>query len=253
MDTLGAVLGAGLALAWLHFNPATPLGALFLVAAGPGILSVALSLLLPRETTTTPSQEPKRPFRGIFQFLKHSSPEYKRLLGAAVAFAILNSSDILLLLKAGDAGLGTETVVGLYLFYNIVYVLASFPLGGLADKIGFRPVYAASILIYGICYMGIGIADAQWMYWALFGLYGCFTAANEGIATAWLTKLIPKESKATGIGMYSFLENFAKFVASPLLGGLWLLFTGDTAFQIVGLAALGLGVAFLFILPRKTA
>ncbi len=253
MDTLGAVFGAGLALAWLHFKPETPLAALFLVAAGPGFLSVALAMLLPKEAEPAPSKDPKRPFRGIFQFLKQASPEYKRLLGAAVAFAILNSSDILLLLKAGDAGLGTQTVVGLYLFYNIIYVLASFPLGGLADKIGFKPVYAASIVIYGFCYLGIGFANETWMYWALFGLYGCFTAANEGIATAWLTNVIPKASKATGLGMYSFLENFAKFVASPLLGLLWLAFTGNVAFQIVGLAAVSLGIAFVFILPRKTA
>jgi MFS family permease len=251
MDTIGAVLGAGLALLWLHYRPGE-LGALFLVAAGPGLLSVLIAMLLPKELSANPSKEPKRPFKGIFQFWNQAHPHYKRLLGAAMAFAILNSSDILLLLKAGESGLDAETVVGLYLFYNVIYVLASFPLGGLADKIGFKPVYVASIVIYGGCYVAIGLANAAWMYWVIFGIYGCFTAANEGIATAWLTKVIPKEAKATGIGLYSFLENFAKFVASPLLGLLWLSFTGVIAFQIVGYLALGLGIVFIFLLPNKT-
>jgi MFS family permease len=246
MDTLGAVFGAGLALAWLQFSD-SKLNSLFLIAAGPGLISVVVALLLPRETALKPS---KVPFSGIFQFWKNAAPGYKRLLGAAVGFAILNSSDILLLLKASDAGLDSSEVVGLYLFYNIIYVLASFPLGGLADKIGFKPVYMASIFLYGICYLGIGLANASWMYWAIFGLYGCFTAANEGIATAWLTAYIPKEAKATGIGLYSFLENLAKFVASPLLGILWLAWDGAFAFQIVGVAALGLTVLFAFTLPK---
>lgn len=252
MDTVGAVLGAVMALIWLEQRP-DDYAALFLVAAIPGLISIGFTLFLPKEQPQ-PQKSPKRPFKGIFQFWAQSTPGYRRLLAAGIAFALLNSSDILLLLKAGDAGLKPTTVVALYIFYNVVYVLASFPFGGIADRVGFKSVYLLSIALYGGCYLGMGLATDTWMYWLIFGIYGCFAATNEGIVTAWLTRFIPPERKGTGLGLFAFLETFAKFVASPALGLLWLATSPEWAFAGVGIATLLLVVGLAVLLPgRDTA
>lgn len=247
MDTVGAVLGAAVALAWILAWP-TQLDDLFLVAAIPGLLSILFALLLPREPVI-PSKGIK-PFKGIFRFWGASSQDYRRILLGGVLFALLNSSDILLLLKAGESGLSLEAVIGLYLIYNVVYVLASYPLGGLADKIGFKPVYIASVLVYGVSYLAMGWASGWWEHAAVFAVYGCFTAANEGVTKAWLSLHCGKEQKATAIGLFDFSETLAKFVASPLLGLIWVAVSPAWAFGGVGVAALLLAVALIAVLPR---
>lgn len=248
MDTVGAVLGAGVALIWIATRP-TKINDLFLIAAVPGLLSIVCALLLPKEPVI-PSKGLK-PFKGIFQFWGQSSMEYRRILLGGLLFALLNSSDLLLLLKAGESGLSLEGVIGLYLIYNVVYVVASYPLGGLADKIGFKPVYIASILIYGISYIAMGWANGWWEHAAVFAVYGCFTAANESVTKAWLSVNCGKEQKATAMGLFDFSETLAKFVASPLLGLLWVAISPSLAFGIVGAVAVVLAGGMLALLPGK--
>ncbi|MFM2376786.1 MAG: hypothetical protein RLZZ165_1883, partial [Bacteroidota bacterium] len=251
MDTFGALLGAGFAWLWLYHRPGE-YAALFLVAFLPGLLSIGLTLFLPREGKRPP-QARKIPYQGIFPFWKTAPSPYKLLLVGGLAFAFLNSSDLLLLLRAGDAGRSPTSVLELYLLYNLVYALASFPLGGLADRIGFKPVYLGAVLLHGICYFWIGTADAPWAHWFIFALYGCFAAANEGIVTAWLTHFIPRDRKATGLGLYAFFETFAKFVASPLLGLLWVWTDSASAFQAIGIAAAVLALGLAVLLPARKA
>jgi MFS family permease len=248
MDTIGAVLGAGVALVWIALRPGD-YQSLFLIAFVPGLISIVFTLLLPPDKPSPPKAK-KRPFQGIFQFWKEAPNGYKRILVAGLGFALLNSSDILLLLRVGDSGMEPVTIVGFYIFYNIIYVLASYPFGGLADKIGFKKVYLLSILIYGGCYLGMAFATSWWSYVLIFGFYGCFAATNEGIVTAWLTHWIPKDKKGTGLGLFSFFETFAKFIASPMLGILWIVLSAEWAFGIAGGLTLILAMVFIFLLPR---
>lgn len=250
MDTLGAVFGPTLALLWLSFGNGD-LKVLFILAIFPGLISLLFTFFLPKENTTEKRNAKIHPFKGIFGFWKESSRDYRKLLLAAIIFAIVNSSDMLLLLKASESGASIATIVGLYITYNMVYVITGFPLGGLADKIGFKPVYILSIIVFGICYASIGFIGESWALWGIFGLYGIFSAANEGIAKAWLSKMVPKDKKATGMGLFSFLETIAKALASPITGILWLIFSGDQAFSILGIAAIMLSIAFIFLLPQN--
>jgi MFS family permease len=55
-----------------------------------------------------------------------------------VVFTLFNSSDIFLLLKLKQSGLGDTDVIWAYIFYNLVYAALAFPIGILADKLGFK-------------------------------------------------------------------------------------------------------------------
>lgn len=250
MDTLGAVIGPILALVYLHFYP-NDIASILVLSFVPGIVSVAITFFLPKEGAPQPQPGRPRPFKGIFKFWKRASPDYKRLLGGLLAFALLNSSDLLLLLRAGEAGVTTANVVQAYIIYNIVYALASFPLGGLADKLGFKPVFLAGMAAFACVYAGMAFATEEWQVYLLFGLYGCFSAANEGIAKSWLSLFIAPADKGTGLGLYKFSSNATNFLASPLMGGIWLLAGGEGAFLLIGgLAAVQI-FAFAFLLPSK--
>lgn len=252
MDTLGAVVGPLVALAYLARWPGEYEG-MFLVAFVPGILAVGVSMLLREEKKAGKARVGMgTPFKGIFQFWKVADKDYKRLLLGVLGFSLLNSSDLLLLLRAGEVGLSPREVIGCYVLYNVVYAVASWPLGGLGDRIGFKPVFVGSLVVFGVCYAAMGWGEQREIVWGVFALYGCFTAAHEGIAKSWLTLHIPKESKATGLGLYQFLNTLALFVASSWAGLAWTLSSGELTFWVTGLAALGVAVAFWVLMPATS-
>lgn len=252
MDSIGAVIGPIIALIYLQAYPGDYI-TLFLLAFLPGILGVLLTLLI-RE----PKPEPRKvelwaSLKRPWAFWREASPTYKRMIGGFMLFALLNSSDFFLLLRADEAGMAFPDLLGAYLVYNIVYALSSWPLGGLGDRIGFRPVYLFSVLVFATCYFALGMVnDAFWLY-VIFGLYGLFTAAHAGIAKSWLTLHIPPDQKATGIGLYEFLHTAFHLLASPLIGLIWVITTGETAFILIGALAFFTFLLLLFLLPSQPA
>lgn len=56
-------------------------------------------------------------------------------------FAFWNSSDVFLILRSKEVGLDDHQVIGIYIFYNLVYAVFSYPLGVFADKIGLKKCF----------------------------------------------------------------------------------------------------------------
>ena len=56
-----------------------------------------------------------------------------KFLAAYAIFALGNSSDVFLLLRAKDIGLSTNGVLMTYVFYNSVYAMAATPAGWLSE------------------------------------------------------------------------------------------------------------------------
>ena len=52
--------------------------------------------------------------------------------------ALFNSSDIFLLLKTKEVTGDDRLAIGAYIVYNLVFALAAYPLGALADRIGIK-------------------------------------------------------------------------------------------------------------------
>ena len=124
---LGAVLGPLVALALVEAD--VPLRSIFAVAVIPGALSVVAIVILVKEHRETP-QARRLPVS------LPSSPAFRWLLAGSLLFAVGNSSDAFILLKAQDVGMSTAAVILLYVLYNLVYAAGSLPLGGLSDRVG---------------------------------------------------------------------------------------------------------------------
>ena len=58
-----------------------------------------------------------------------------------LVFALFNSSDVFLLLKIKQAGGSDTEVIGVYIFYNLVYALLAYAVGIVADRLGWRRVF----------------------------------------------------------------------------------------------------------------
>src|ERR1035437_3301590 len=172
MDTFGAVLGPSIALVFLYFYPGQ-YKLLFLLAFLPGIAAVVATFLIKEKKKKTLSKVEHTPvkFFAIFSYWKTSNPTYKRLLTGLLLFALFNSSDVFLLLKMKNAGLSDMKVIGVYIFYNLVYALLSWPVGILADKLGMKKIFLSGLLIFSIVYTGFAFNSNLYVFFALFFLY----------------------------------------------------------------------------------
>jgi MFS family permease len=236
MDTLGAVIGPLFALFYLYFYPAD-YKTLFLIALAPGLLAIVCTLLI-KEKKLEKATKIRQGFFSYFGYWKTATKDYRRLVIGLLFFALFNSSDVFLLLKAKESGLDDVQVIGVYIFYNLVYSIFAYPIGILADKAGIKKTLILGILVFAAVYAGISFASASYHFYLLFLLYGIYAAATEGISKAWITNISDKKDTATAIGFYSSFESIAALLASSLCGLLWFYGGSNLAFIITSVAAL---------------
>jgi MFS family permease len=261
MDTTGAAIGPIIALVFLLAYPGNYKN-LFLIAFIPGVISVLLIFLL-KEKKQISSTLKKGSFFSYFRYWSIANAEYKKLIIGLLLFALFNSSDIFLLLKTkqaiGDRSLTilsisftSETVaIAAYIFYNIVFAAAAYPLGILADKIGMKNIFMLGVFLFVIVYAGFAFSPSLSLIFVLFFIYGLYAGATEGIAKAWITNIAHRENTATAVGFYTSCESICAFFASAITGAVWGIFGSAATFLVT--SSVALLVLFYFLLKFRTA
>jgi MFS family permease len=243
MDTLGAVLGPSLALIYLAFHP-NDYQMLFYLAFFPGIISIAFTFLIKEKKYQSPEglQKPKTGLLDFVKYWKQSPAMYQKLVAALLLFTLFNSSDVFLLLKIKEAGFNDTTVIGTYIFYNLIYAISSYPLGILADKVGMKKILTSGLGLFAIVYVGMAYAQSEVVFLGLFFLYGIYAAATEGVAKAWITNICQKKDTATAIGTFTAFQSIATLLASSLAGLIWFYIGASTVFLLSGIIALAVAI-----------
>lgn len=244
MDTLGATIGPALALLLFVLFPKN-YTLIFLLAGIPGLLSVLLIFFLKEEKKPS-STLGKGSFFSFFRYWNIASPQYKKLVIGLLLFALFNSADIFLLLKTREVTGDDRLTIGAYILYNLVFALAAYPLGALADKIGIRKVFTSGLLFFALVYFLFATAPSTPVLFAAFVLYGLYAAATEGITKAWIANLAHDKNTATAIGFYTSCESVCALLASVLAGWLWSTFGSSVTFFAT--AGVAVAVFFYFIL-----
>ncbi len=248
MDTLGAVLGPLSALIYLHYHPQN-YRALFYIAFIPGLLAVSASFLLQQKNKSSTAVVIKTSFFDFIHYWKTSPALYRKLAGGLLTFTLFNSSDVFLLLKAKQSGLDDTAVIGIYIFYNLVYALCAFPVGILADKIGLKTIFITGLLIFATVYFGMSLNHNFYFFAALFFLYGLYAAATEGISKAWISNIADKKDTATAIGTFAGFQSICTMLASSLAGLIWFQFGAGATFIVTGIATVLITIYFVIAIP----
>ena len=215
MDTAGAFVGVLLALVVLHFLP-EHYRLMFALTALPGALAIALTFRI-REPPREVAVDARAPRVA-------SNSKLPRAIWPVCAvlwlFALGNSSDAFLLLRAKSAGFSVTQVIAAYALMNLVYTLAAFPAGKLSDRWGRARVIALGWLIYAAVYAGFASLDAPAL-WVAFAVYGLHLGLVQGVAKAWIADHAPPELRATALGVYQFGLGIALLASSAVAGWLW--------------------------------
>jgi len=246
MDTFGAVIGPAFALLYLYFNP-EDYKTLFLIAFVPGLLAVLSSAYLKDKKKNEKRSGIKTPFFSFLKYWKVSPPEYRRLVTGLLAFTLFNSSDVFLLLQAKQSGLNDTMVIGVYIFYNLIYALFSFPIGILADRIGLKRIFITGLALFALVYFGMSVNKNLYFFFGLFFLYGLYAAATEGISKAWITNISGRKDTATAIGTFTGLQSICAMIASSLTGLIWFWLGAKVAFAMTAGVTLFVLVYFLTV------
>jgi MFS family permease len=212
MDSAGAVIGPGLALglvALMHEQ----LRPVFVIAFIPGIIGAALVLGV-RER-----RRPPVPGAGAIG-LAQMPPRFRGFLLGWGLFALANSSDVFLILRARQLA-STVTVVAMYSAYNLTYALASPVLGHLSDRLGRGRVLVGGLGTFALVYLGFALVTRTWQLWVLFAVYGLYIAATESVTKATAVDLVPAEVRGGAIGLLGTVSGLSALVASGVAGILW--------------------------------
>lgn len=231
LDTLGAVLGPSLALLYLYFYPGN-YKTLFFIAFIPSLFAVGASFLIKEKHNSPKENRKPTSFLDFLNYWKIAPEAYKKLVIGLLVFAIINSSDVFLLLKAKQAGLSDTMVIGVYIFYNLIYALFALPLGIYADKIGLKNMFVFGLLVFSAVYFGIGLSNNLYVIIGMFFLYGLYSAATEGISKAWISNISNKADTATAIGTYAGFQSICAMIASSIAGLIWYNFGASATFIV---------------------
>ncbi|ODV09675.1 MAG: MFS transporter permease [Rhodanobacter sp. SCN 68-63] len=251
-DTLGAVAGPLLGVAllgWAQTLPAHdaawPFRLVLWLSLIPGALAVLAFLLLVRDP-----QHSINPALQLVHSLRTLPSRFKRYLGAVGLFGIGDFSHSLLILAATTLLAPSMGVVRaaqvaglLYVGRNLVQVLASFPIGALADRVGHRP-----LLLAGYALGVLTAAMTALVFWrssagvpALAGIFfvaGLYVATQEALESTVTAAMVPAERLATSYGALGTVNGVAKFVSSAAVGLAWSLHSPAAGFALAAVLML---------------
>jgi MFS family permease len=219
LDTFGSVVGplilSGLLLLFIQHNiPASQYYRWLLILA-------ALVLLITIAVIHFGVKEPKKLKLQTINTKVPLAKSFYLFTAIAGIFAIANSSDAFLILRSQNLGLGIIAIPLAYAVLNIIYGSLSLPAGIISDKVGRIPTIAVGWAVYGMSYLGFGLANSAWQVWPLFALYGVFYAASEGVGRALIADVVGPEARGKAYGTYSMVIGLAALPAGLIAGLLW--------------------------------
>jgi MFS family permease len=258
-DTLGAIvgplLGAGLLTVlqtqFAFQDLSTPFRIVFWCTLIPGFLSVLAFALLVREQERTPNKTLK-----FWATIRQLPIGFRRYLIAVGLFGLGDFAPTLLILAATQLQTSAWGVVaaaqvaaGLYVWRNVIYAAASFPVGWLADRMGHRPVLAVGYMLGALTALLTTIAFATesqslLLLVVIFTIAGLYIAIEDSLEGAMTAEFVPTEYRGTAYGVLGSVNGIGDFVASSLVGILWAVVTPVAGFAaatvLMGLGALAI-------------
>lgn len=225
LDATGASLGVIIAY-WFLISLRAQYRDIFLLSVIPGALGVFALFFVrekiakrePQAASNGPSTAPW--WTNLNTRWRALDRKLKLFLVIVFIFALGNSSNQFLLLRGQNLGHDAATVLLMYLLYNVVKSLGSWPAGRLSDRIGRKSLLVLGYVAYGIVYVGFASASAPAL-WGLFAIYGIYIAFTEGVEKALVSDIAPLEQRATLIGLHATFTGIGLLPASLIAGLLW--------------------------------
>jgi len=227
MDSAGAIAGPLLALAVIgHFG----MRGVFAWAAVPGALCAIVAWLGIREVHRRDTRPASAELRSAGQpsaavptqaWLPKLPGAFYYVLVVVTLFSLGNSSDMFLVLRAGNIGIPASQAPLLGLVFNIMFTLFSWPAGHFSDRFSRSTIAAAGYLVFAVVYFVFALAPSQLAIWVTMAFYGLFYALTNAVLKALVVESVSVDVRGRALGIYSFFTSVTTLLSSVITGELW--------------------------------
>ncbi len=247
LDTVGAFAGPLLAIG-LMLAFAGDFRTVFWFALIPAALSVLLLVFSVQEPDKPAGHGKLRsPIR--WRTLHDLGGAFWWVVAIGGVFTLARFSEAFLILRAQQFGLADSYAPLVLVVMNVVYAVAAYPLGWLADRMSHRTLLIAGLVV--LIAADFVLAQAQDLAMAAAGvvLWGVHMGMTQGLLATMVAAAAPAELRGTAFGCFNLVSGVAMLIASVLAGLLWDTLGAATTFYAgAAFAALSL----LLLLPRHS-
>jgi MFS family permease len=244
MDNLGGVLG--MLIAWAILR--TSMGRLrevFFITGIPAVFVLGVVGLVLKDRPSS------RPPARVKLTLAPFGSSFRWFLAVAAVFTLGNSSDLLLISRLRDLGLGAEWIPLVWCGHTAVRMVTAIPAGLLADRFGKKRIILVGWLVYAAVYAGLGLTSTLAVALVLVGVYGLYWSLGESLLRALVADLVPEDLRGTAYGLYWFAVGLAVLPANLLFSGAWTRWGARPAFLLEAGFAVLAGALLLALPVRK--
>jgi MFS family permease len=271
MDSAGAIAGPLLALALIaHYG----MRGVFAAAAVPGALCVLVAWLgvrevrkngsqfsvVSRQSSVTGSRLPAgdglvKDDGEINSRLRVRLPfGFYYVLAVVTLFSLGNSSDMFLVLRAGNVGIPASQSPLLGLVFNVMYTVVSWPAGKFSDRFSRSTIAAAGYGVFAIVYFLFALAPSRRAIWLTMAFYGLFYALTNPVLKALVVETVGADIRGRALGIYFFVTSITTLLASVITGALWKTYGAAVPFYFSASVAVVSAIALLaHRSPRRAA
>jgi MFS family permease len=245
LDTVGAFLGPllamGLMLLW-----ANDFRAVFWVATIPAFLAVALLFFGVQEPERKTDVKRTNPIRR--ENLARLPGAYWWVVGIGAIFTLARFSEAFLVLRANQGGLPIAYTPLVLIGMNVIYAVAAYPFGKLADSRSHSKLLAWGLVVLIAADACLAWSNHWSWVWAGITLWGLHMAMTQGLLATMVADAAPADLRGTAYGFFNLVSGLAMLVASALAGLLWDGFSASMTF-VAGLCFAGIAL-FALLLRR---
>jgi len=248
LDTIGAFAGPLIAVVAMALS-GNNIRLVFWLAVPPAFISVLLLWsLVPEPNPPAAAAQPTTSGERSLGLAHLGRPFWSAILITAV-FTLGRYSEAFLILRAQDRGLPATLAPLVLVAMNIVYSLAAYPAGRWSDRFGRRGLLLIAALFMAAADALLAAAEGLPMVAAGVALWGLHMAFSQGVLTALIADVAPRNRRGTAFGVFHLTSGLALLAANAGSGLLWTDFGPASAF-LAGLA-LALSSAALILLDRR--
>src|ERR1700681_2187255 len=260
MDSAGAIVGPLLALAVIgRFG----MRGVFAWAAIPGALCVIVAWIGIREVHKQVERRASSPVKAERSSAAATSAKSEWLpklpigfyyvLAVVTMFSLGNSSDMFLVLRAGNIGIPASRAPLLGLVFNIMFTLVSWPAGKFSDRFSRSAIAAAGYLVFATVYFVFALAPSQLAIWLAMAFYGLFYALTNAVLKALVVESVDGDVRGRALGIYSFFTSVTTLLSSVITGALWKVYGAAVPFYVsAGIAAVSALALLAHRSPKQT-
>ena len=218
LDTVGAFLGPALAIA-LMLAWHDDFRAAFWVAIVPGLLSVGLLFFGVQEPPRAPGARRVNPVSRAE--LARLPGRYWWIVAIGGVFTLARFSEAFLILRAQQAGLAVAWTPMVLIAMNLVYSVAAYPFGRLADRVSHARLLGAGLVVLMAADVVLAAGRGMPLILAGIALWGLHLGMSQGLLATMVADASPPELRGTAFGLFNFVSGGAMLTASLLAGLLW--------------------------------